>query len=613
MDVDPAKAAGRSDYRGQTYYFCSKSCKAKFDSAPGHANDAERQDAAVAKDQAALGASSKSGGATYTCPMHPEVRQDHPGACPTCGMGLEPITPPPVKVRYTCPMHPRIVRDGPGNCPICGMALEPRTVVADEPNPELTDMSRRFWVSLILTIPVFAMGMSDVFSRHLMSMRTIQWIELLMATPVVLWGGWPFFVRGWQSIVNRSLNMFTLIAIGTGVAYLFSLAATVLPGGFPASFRGVGGEVPVYFEAAAVITTLVLLGQVLELRAQPHRRCDPRPARARAHACGCSAVTVPKRTCRSIKSTWATGCGCGQVEKVPVDGVLEEGRSAVDESMVSGEPIPVEKQAGAKVIGGTINGAGGFVMRAERVGSDTLLSRIVQLVAEAQRSRAPIQGVADKVAGYFVPAVVLAAGVTFIVWALAGPEPALVYAIVNAVAVLIIACPCALGLATPMAIMVGTGHGATAGVLVKNAESLEALENVDTLVLDKTGTLTEGKPKLVTVIAAEGIEKAEVVRLAAGLERGSEHPLAAAVVAGAKERGVEIPAASDFASVTGKGVTGRVEGRACGLGTPRCCGSPESTPGRSPPGLTRFAQTDKPSFSWRRTGMSWGCWVLPTR
>jgi Cu+-exporting ATPase len=503
--------------------------------------------------------------------MHPEVRQDHHGACPKCGMGLEPTAPPKARVQYTCPMHPQIVRDEPGNCPICGMALEPRTIVAEAENPELTDMSRRFWVSVILTIPVFALGMSDVFApqalMHAVGMRTIQWIERALATPVVLWGGWPFFARGWQSVVNRSLNMFTLIAVGTGVAYLFSLVATLLPGIFPASFRGMGGVVPVYFEAAAVITTLVLLGQVLELRARGHTGSAIRallrlaPTHARVIRPDGSEADVPLDQVH-VGDRLRVRPG----EKVPVDGTVEEGHSAVDESMVSGEAIPVEKQPGAKVIGGTINGTGGFVMRAERVGSETLLSRIVQMVGEAQRSRAPIQGVADKVASYFVPAVVLIAVVTFIAWAVVGPKPALAYAIVNAVAVLIIACPCALGLATPMAIMVGTGHGATAGVLVKNAEALELLEKVDTLVVDKTGTLTEGKPKLVSVVAARGVEETEVVRLAAALERGSEHPLAAAVVAGAKDRGIEIPAGADFASVTGKGVTGRVDGRALLLG-----------------------------------------------
>lgn len=581
MNVNPAKAAGHSDFHGKTFYFCSKSCKAKFDAEPERYVESVEPDAEGKRcpqcdkltNQTVIvpASSTPNGVGTYTCPMHPEVQQDHAGACPKCGMALEPIAPPTTKVQYTCPMHPQIVRDEPGNCPICGMALEPRTFVADAENPELTDMSRRFWVSVVLTIPVFVLGMSDVFARHalmhVVSMRMMQWIELALSTPVVFWGGWPFFVRGWRSILNRSLNMFTLIAIGTGVAYLFSLVATIVPGIFPASFRGMGGTVPVYFEAAAVITTLVLLGQVLELRARSHTGSAIRallglaPTHARVIGTDGSDKDLPLDQVH-VGDRLRVRPG----EKVPVDGAVEEGRSAVDESMVSGEPIPVEKQAGAKVIGGTINGTGGFVMRAERVGAETLLSRIVQMVGEAQRSRAPIQGVADKVAGYFVPAVVFIAVVTFIVWALVGPKPALVYAIVNAVAVLIIACPCALGLATPMAIMVGTGHGATAGVLVKNAEALEVLEKVDTLVVDKTGTLTEGKPKLVSVFAADGIDEADVLRFAAALERGSEHPLASAIVAGATERGIEIPAADNFASVTGKGVTGHVDGQALMLG-----------------------------------------------
>lgn len=582
MDVDTAKAAGQSRIRGQTYYFCSKSCKAKFDAEPEHYLEPVDPDAGEKDSPECEGLTNQmtivpdtgtpeGDFATFTCPMHPEIRQHHPGACPKCGMALEPLTPPKTEVQYTCPMHPEIVRDEPGNCPICGMGLEPRSVVAEAQNPELTDISRRFWVSAALTIPVSALGMSDVFAPHalmrLVSMHTMQWIELALATPVVLWGGWPFFVRGWQSILNRSLNMFTLIAIGAGVAYLFSLVAAILPGIFPASFRGMGGVVPGYFEAAAVITTLVLLGQVLELRARSHTGRAIRallglaPTHARVIGSDGSEADLPLDQVH-VGDRLRVRPG----EKIPVDGVVEDGLSVVDESMVSGEPIPVEKQAGAKVIGGTINGTGGFIMRAERVGAETLLSRIVQMVGKAQRSRAPIQGVADKVAAYFVPAVVLVAVVTFIVWALVGPKPTLVYAIVNAVAVLIIACPCALGLATPMAIMVGTGHGATAGVLVKNAEALELLEKVNTLVVDKTGTLTKGKPKLASVVAADGIDEADVLRFAAALERGSEHPLASAIVAGATERGIEIPAADNFASVTGKGVTGYAEGRSLMLG-----------------------------------------------
>lgn len=563
MDVDREKAAGKSDHGGETYFFCSKSCKAKFDAEPERY--VKRDNASAATDHATHGTSSKGAATTYTCPMHPEVRQDHAGACPKCGMGLEPVELPTTKVQYVCPMHPQIVRDGPGNCPICGMALEPRTIAAEESSPELTDMTRRFWVSLALTIPVFALGMSDAFAphamMHLLSMRAIQWVELALATPVVLWGGWPFFVRGWQSIVNRSLNMFTLIAIGTGVAYLFSLVATITPGIFPASFRGMGGEIPVYFEAAAVITTLVLLGQVLELRARSQTGSAIRallgltPTHARVIRPNGSEADMPLDQVHA-----GNRLRVRPGEKVPVDGIVEEGRSAVDESMVSGEPIPVEKQPGAKVIGGTINGTGGFVMRAQRVGAETLLSRIVQMVGEAQRSRAPIQGLADKVAAYFVPTVVVIAAVSFIVWALVGPKPALVYAIVNAVAVLIIACPCALGLATPMSIMVGTGRGARAGVLIKNAEAMELLEKVDTLVIDKTGTLTEGKPKLVSIIAASDSSQLEVLSMAAAVEQASEHPLAAAIIGGARERGVMVRSATEFASITGKGVKGVVDG-----------------------------------------------------
>jgi Cu+-exporting ATPase len=571
MKVSPERAAGHSQYAGKAYHFCGKGCLAKFEQdpkkyidAPGDPHDHSHHEVTDA---------ARPAGALYTCPMHPEVRQDHPGSCPRCGMALESVAPaaPATKIEYTCPMHPQIVRDGPGNCPICGMTLEPRTVLAEEQSPELADMSRRFWVSLALTVPVFALGMSDFVAPHaimrVMSMHAMQLVQLVLATPVVLWGGWPFFVRGWQSLVNRSLNMFTLIAIGTGVAYLFSVVAAVVPWAFPASFRGMSGEVPVYFEAAGVITTLVLLGQVLELRARSRTGSAIRallglaPRTARLMRSNGSEVDVPLAEVQ-VGDRLRVRPG----EKIPVDGVVEEGHSAVDESMVTGEPIPVEKPPGDPVIGGTVNGTGGLVMRAKRVGSDTLLSQIVKMVAEAQRSRAPIQGLADKVAAYFVPAVVLVAIVSFGVWALLGPKPSMVYAIVNAVAVLIIACPCALGLATPMSIMVGTGRGATAGVLIKNAEALELLEKVDTLVVDKTGTLTEGKPKLVSVVSTEGFNEQELLRLAAALERGSEHPLAAAIVAGAKERGVEPPPAGAFQSITGKGVKGTIEGRSVLLG-----------------------------------------------
>jgi Cu+-exporting ATPase len=571
MKVSPGKLAGTQEFQGQTYHFCGKSCFAKFEQDPGkYVKPAGTSDGHAQADAAKV---KEPGGSLYTCPMHLEVRQDHPGSCPKCGMALEPAVPaaPPTKIQYTCPMHPQIVRDEPGHCPICGMALEPRTVVAEEQNPELADMSRRFWVSAILSLPVFVLGMSDVFAPHaimrVMSMHAMQWVQLALATPVVLWGGWPFFVRGWQSVVHRSPNMFTLIAIGTGVAFLFSLVATIVPGIFPSSFRGMSGEVPVYFEAAAVITTLVLLGQVLELRARSRTGGAIRallalaPKHARLIRPDGVEIDVPLEQVQ-VGDVLRVRPG----EKIPVDGVVQDGGSAVDESMVTGESIPVEKRPADAVIGGTVNGTGGLTIQARRVGSETLLSQIVNMVSEAQRSRAPIQGLADKVAAYFVPAVVLVAIVTFVVWALVGPRPAMVYAIVNAVAVLIIACPCALGLATPMSIMVGTGRGATAGVLIKNAEALELLEKVDTLVVDKTGTLTEGRPKLISVVSAEGISEEQVLRLATALERSSEHPLAGAIIAGAKERGIEPPAASAFESITGRGIKANVDGKSVLLG-----------------------------------------------
>ncbi len=511
---------------------------------------------------------------TYICPMCPGVESEGPAVCPKCGMALEPVAPalPASKTRYTCPMHPDIVRDEPGDCPLCGMALEPVTVVLDEaPNPELVDMTRRFWASLALTLPVFVIAMADLIPGQplagLASEQTWGWIQLALASPVVLWGGKPFFERGWASLVTRNLNMFTLIAIGTGVAYLYSLVATLAPGIFPDAFRGADGSVAVYFEAAAVITTLVLLGQVLELKARSQTSnaikallgLAPKTARLVRPDGGEQDVPLdPVHPGDRLRVRPG--------EKVPVDGVVVEGSSTLDESMITGEPIPVEKVRGDRVTGATINGTGGFIMEAERVGADTLLAQIVRMVSEAQRSRAPIQRLADVVAGYFVPAVVLAAAVTFAVWAIFGPDPAMAYAIINAVAVLIIACPCALGLATPMSIMVGTGRGATVGVLIKNAEALEILEKVDTLVVDKTGTLTEGKPRLTRVVPAEGVDEAELLRLAASLERGSEHPLAAAIVAGAQGRDLALEEAQDFGSVTGKGVTGRVGGRDVALG-----------------------------------------------
>jgi P-type Cu+ transporter len=576
MTIDPRKAAGSFEYQGRTYYFCSTVCLQKFREDPERflnkvPEPMTAQPVAITSAKASTSAPASQ---TYTCPMHPEVKQDKPGSCPKCGMFLEPLTVVPAKekIEYTCPMHPEIVRDAPGNCPICGMALEPRTVTLTEgENPELVDMRGRFWVSAVLTIPVFAIGMSDLIPgaalQRLVPPTALVWIQLLLASPVVLWGGWPFFVRAGQSVVNRSPNMFTLIGLGVGVAYGYSIIATVFPDVFPHSFRGHGGTVPVYFEAAAVITTLVLLGQVLELK-----------ARSQTSAAIKALLGLAPKTARRIAPDGTEqDVPLDQVqpgdllrvrpgEKIPVDGVVVEGASAVDESMVTGEPIPVEKRAGERVIGATVNGTGSLVIKAERVGSETLLAQIVQMVAEAQRSRAPIQKLADVVSGYFVPAVIVIAVITFVVWATVGPEPRMAYALINAIAVLIIACPCALGLATPMSIMVATGKGAQVGVLFKNAEAIEVLRNVDTLVVDKTGTLTEGKPKLVTVSPAAGWDDKKLLRLAASLERGSEHPLAAAIVAGARERAVEVANAESFDSITGKGVTGRVEGHAVGLG-----------------------------------------------
>jgi P-type Cu+ transporter len=513
-------------------------------------------------------------GGIYTCPMHPEVRQRGPGSCPKCGMALEPVVPPvvTVKTRWTCPMHPQIVRDAPGSCPICGMALEPQTASAAEgPDPELVDMTRRFWIGLVLTLPLLAFVMGDMLPgeplRHLIPGRLSAWLQLVLATPVVLWAGWPFFERGWASVVNRSLNMFTLIALGTGMAYVYSVVGTLAPGLFPASFRTHGGEVGLYFEAAAVITVLVLLGQVLELRARSQTSSAIRallrlaPPTARRLRDDGTEEDVPLEHVQ-VGDRLRVRPG----EKVPVDGVVLEGRSAVDESMVTGESIPVEKTPGSRVIGGTVNATGSFVMRAERVGSETLLAQIVHMVGEAQRSRAPIQRLADFVSAWFVPAVVLVAVATFVAWAIWGPEPRLAHGLVNAVAVLIIACPCALGLATPMSIMVATGRGALAGVLIRNAEALEIFEQVDTLVVDKTGTLTEGRPRLRTVLPVADANEGEVLRLAASVEVGSEHPLAAAIVEGAEARGLKPVAADDFRSITGKGVVARVGGATIALG-----------------------------------------------
>jgi len=512
------------------------------------------------------------GAQEYTCPMHPEVRQPGPGPCPKCGMALEPVSlASAMKTEWTCPMHPQIVRDAPGSCPICGMALEPRAVTLEERNPELDDMSRRFRYSLVLTAPILAFMIADLLPgqplAHVVPPAWMTWLQLALATPVVLWGGWPFFVRGWASIVNRHLNMFTLIALGVGAAYGYSVVATIAPGLFPDSFKTHGDQIGVYFEPAAIIVVLVLLGQVLELRARSRTSAAIRnllslaPKTARRIAPDGTEQDVPLEDVH-VGDRLRVRPG----ERVPVDGIVVEGTTSVDESMVTGEPIPVEKGKGSKVTGGTVNGSGTFIMQAERVGSDTLLAQIVRLVSEAQRSRAPIQRLADTVSGWFVPLVVGVAVVTFIVWALYGPEPRLAHALVNAVAVLIIACPCALGLATPMSIMVGTGRGAELGVLIRNAEALELMERVDTMVVDKTGTLTEGKPKLTTVTPQSGFSEQDLLRLAASLEHVSEHPLASAIVSGARERQVDTRAVSDFRSVTGKGVIGTVDGHSVAIG-----------------------------------------------
>jgi P-type Cu+ transporter len=563
MNVDE-KTALNVNRDGVTFYFCSEHCRAEF-----MTNSQDRNSTHPP--------ASVTNAAEYICPMDPEVRETKSGACPKCGMALEPASPtaPSVKTEYVCPMHPEIVRPEPGFCPICGMALEPRTVtLEEESNPELADMTRRFWLGTVLSVPIVFLAMFEFIpgqpAQQRVSPHALNWIQLVLATPVVLWGGWPFFQRGWASIMNRSLNMFTLIAIGVGTAYVYSVAATLFPEAFPQSFRGHGGEVGVYFDAAAVITTLVLLGQVLELRARSKTSKAIKallglaPKTARLMRDDGTETDVPLERVQ-VGDRLRVRPG----EKIPVDGVVIEGASSVDESMITGEPIPVEKIKDSKVTGGTVNGTGSFLMRAERVGSDTLLAQIVRMVAEAQRSRAPIQKLADIVAGYFVPAVVLVSIITLIVWALFGPEPALAYALLNAIAVLIIACPCALGLATPMSIMVGTGRGAMAGVLIKNAEALEVLEKVDTLVIDKTGTLTEGKPKLAAVVPVPGQHESDILRLAASLERGSEHPLAAAIVSGAEKKQLKLREAREFRSITGKGVSGVVDGKQVALGNRR--------------------------------------------
>jgi len=508
----------------------------------------------------------------YTCPMHPEVREPGPGSCPKCGMALEPVGGvPPATTKWTCPMHPEVVRDEPGSCPICGMALEPVGVAAEgEENPELRDMTRRFWLAVLFSVPLVIVAMGDLLPgrpiSHLLSPRLRTFIEMALALPVCLWSAWPFYVRAVQSVRNKSLNMFTLIGLGVGVAFAYSTIATLVPQVFPVSFRE-AGEVADYFEAAAVIVTLILLGQVIELRARSQTSAAIQKLLGMAAK---SARRIDRDGAEKDVPLEAIEAGdrlrVRPGEKVPVDGIVLEGSSTIDESMVSGEPIPAEKHPGDAVVGATINGTGTFIMRAEKVGADTLLARIVSMVAEAQRSRAPIQKLADVVSGIFVPIVILIAIVTFIVWSLVGPEPRMAHALINAVAVLIIACPCGLGLATPMSIMVATGKGATMGVLFKNAEAIEVLRKVDTLIVDKTGTLTEGKPSLVTIVTDAGIEEHDLLRLAASLERGSEHPLAEAIVRGAEERKTKLVNSEGFESVTGKGVKGKIEGHAVALG-----------------------------------------------
>jgi len=586
MNVNPATAKHTYPHAGKMYYFCCGGCVEKFKANPqGYLSKPKASGLVmlgmagpvkpVSLQPAAQPKAATGGEVFYVCPMCPEVRETKPVPCPSCGMALEPENPlPATRTEYTCPMHPEIVRPQPGSCPICGMALEPRTVsAAQEENPELREMSRRFWVGLILTAPLLAIAMGSMLWPHqfmqVLAGPRLPWLELVLASPVVLWCGLPFFQRFWASLVNRSPNMFTLIGLGTGVAYGYSVVATVAPGIFPDSLRKMGGYPDVYFEAAAAITTLVLLGQVMELRARSRTSAairallDLSPKTARLLGADGSEKDIPLE---HVKPGDKLRVRPG--EKVPVDGVVLEGRSLIDESMVTGESIPVGKAPGAKVIGATINSTGSFIMQAERVGSETLLARIVQLVGQAQRSRAPIQRLADRVAAWFVPAVMAVSVITFIVWFLIGPQPRLANALVNAVAVLIIACPCALGLATPMAIMVGTGRGAHAGVLIKNAEALETMEKVDTLVVDKTGTLTEGKPKVVAVSTTQRDQQDEMLRLAASLERASEHPLAAAVVAAAVEKKFTLSEPKDFSSVPGKGVRGKIGEHEVAIGNP---------------------------------------------
>lgn len=592
MMVNPASARGGSfTHDGTAYYFCNPKCNERFKSDPAKYLDPNYKPGmhAMGSGMVGLGAikpavatppkpphtDSALKTTAYICPMCPEVRSEKPDACPSCGMALEPetILPTQTRVEYTCPMHPEIVRDAPGECPLCGMALEPRTITLETAeNPELVDMKRRFKVGLLFTVPLLILAMGHMLPalEHRLNARLVAWIELFLSAPVVLWCGWPFFQRAWNSIKFRSANMFTLIGMGVGVAFLFSVVATVAPWVFPPSMRGMHGRPDVYFEAAATIVVLVLLGQVLELRARSKTSeairslLDLAPRMAR--------VINPNGSEREVPLDQVVVGDRLRVrpgEKVPVDGIVLEGQSSVDESMITGESMPVEKLQGSKVVGATMNGTGGLVIQAQHVGADTMLARIVRMVSEAQRSRAPIQRLADKVSAIFVPAVVSVAVITFIAWFIVGPQPRLAHAIVNAVAVLIIACPCALGLATPMAIMVGTGRGAHAGVLIKNAEALETFEKVDTLVIDKTGTLTEGRPSLQTVVAIGDIPEEEVVRWAASLERLSEHPLSAAIVRAAEENNLTFLPTANFRSMTGRGIVGEVAGMKLAVGNSR--------------------------------------------
>ena len=599
-----AESEHKSEYQSKDYFFCSQGCKNKFELSPNdyaterccdrcgsdksasdenspneknHKHSEEHQCSDHEHDHkhhhSNSIASEENEGAIYTCPMHLEIEQVGSGSCPKCGMALEPKDIPLAarKTQYTCPMHPEVLQDEPGNCPICGMALEATTVDVDEENPELDDMTRRFKFSSFLAIPVFVLAMlADIFPQWLpagLKMQWVQWIEFLLGTPAIIWGGWPFYVRAVQSVKTWNLNMFTLIGLGVSVAYFYSVIAMLLPNTFPPEMLTTDGLIHVYFEAAAVIIALVLLGQVLELRARSQTNAAIKlllglaPKNARIVRDNGDEEDIPLEQVQ-VGDRLRIRPG----EKIPVDGKVIDGASSVDESMVTGEPIPVSKSVADHLIGATVNGTGSLIMQAEKIGADTLLSQIVKMVAEAQRSRAPIQKMADTVAGYFVPIVVSIASIAFVVWYVWGPEPALAYGLINFVAVLIIACPCALGLATPISIMVGTGRGALEGVLIKNAESLEIMEKVDTLVVDKTGTLTEGKPKLVTVMVNQGFDESQLLAWIAGLEKQSEHPLAKAIVDGVKERSISSVDVSDFSSVTGMGVTASINGKQLALG-----------------------------------------------